>query len=76
LSVWLWRNYQEKHQMTLEMTRKAVEAHLNAIAVYFKDGTQFTFIARTPGNDCADFVVSTDDLEEAKATLQRRSEAR
>ncbi|MDF1642507.1 hypothetical protein [Thalassolituus oleivorans] len=60
----------------LTITQKAVETYLNKIAEHFKPGTQFTFIARTPGNGKADFVVSTEQLEKAAEVIQRRIEAR
>ena len=41
----------------------------------FKDGTKLTIIARTPGNVEADVLVTSDDLDEV-AALVERSKAR
>lgn len=42
------------------------------IAPIFKPGVQLTFIARTPGNDEADVLVTTErDLNEIVAVVQR-----
>lgn len=48
------------------------EQHLNRIAKNFKPGVKLTLIARTPGNDEADFVLSIDDIDEAIKVLERR----
>ncbi len=37
----------------------------------FKPGTKFAVIARTPGNDDADVIVTDDDLESLKALIDR-----
>ena len=52
-----------------------IERHLNEIATLFKPGAKLTFIARTPGNDDADMLLTIDDLEEVKKVIER-TEAR
>jgi hypothetical protein len=37
----------------------------------FKRGTRLTIIARTPGNDEADVLVTSDDLESIAALIER-----
>lgn len=37
----------------------------------FKHGTQFTLIARTPGEPDADVLVTSDDLGEVAALIER-----
>jgi hypothetical protein len=37
----------------------------------FKAGTRFTIIARAPGNNEADVLVSDDDLDEIVALVER-----
>ncbi len=37
----------------------------------FKSGTQFTLIARTPGMPSADVLVTSDDLDEVAALIER-----
>ena len=40
----------------------------------FKRGTQFTLIARTPGMPEADVLVTSDDLNEVAALIERSKE--
>lgn len=37
----------------------------------FRPGTKFAVIARTPGNDEADVIVTDDDLDALKALIDR-----
>jgi hypothetical protein len=62
--------------MSLDIARQAAELHLNKIAEHFKPGAQLTLIVRTPTNNEADFVLSSEhDLNEAVAALNRRIDA-
>ncbi len=49
-----------------------VEARLNQIADNFKRGAKITLIVRTPGNDDADFIMTTDQPRDIRAALDRR----
>ncbi len=49
-----------------------IERHLNEIAPLFVPGVRFTFIARVPGNDEADMLLTIDDLVMVKRLIQRR----
>ena len=51
------------------------ERHLNEMARNFKPGAKLTFIARTPGNDEADFMLTIDDIDEVINLLERRKAA-
>lgn len=59
-------------QQLTAMLANVLTKHVEPI---FKAGTRFTIIARTPGNDRADVLVSDDDLDEV-AALVERSKAR
>lgn len=50
-------------------------ALLNEVAGCFKPGVKLTLVARTPGNNEADFVLTNDSLAQAIAALRRRTEA-
>jgi hypothetical protein len=50
---------------------KEIEHHLNAILPLFVKGIRLTFIARLPGNDNADMVLTIDDLAEVAAVIER-----
>lgn len=52
-----------------------VERHLNQISKIFKRGTRLTFIARTPGNDEADVLITIDTEDELIELLKRRKAA-
>ena len=56
----------------LEQVGFEIERHLNEIAPLFKSGMRLTFIARMPGNDEADFLMTIDDWDEEKAVIERR----
>lgn len=45
-----------------------LERHVEPI---FKRGTRLTIIARTPGNDEADVIVTSDELPEIAALIER-----
>jgi hypothetical protein len=60
--------------MTLKEVAREVNEHLYQISKFFKPEMKITFIARLPGNDNADFVLTIDDLDEAIKALQRRRE--
>lgn len=50
---------------------KLVSVLVKHIEPIFKPGTKFAVIARTPGNDDADVIVTDDDLESLKALIER-----
>ena len=50
-----------------------IERHLNEIAVLFKPEMRLTFIARLPGNDEADVILTVDDLNEVAKVIERRN---
>jgi hypothetical protein len=60
--------------MTLHEVQMECNYHLEKIAKCFNPGVKLTLIARLPGNDRADFVLSGDDLEEAAGVLERRTD--
>lgn len=62
-------------EVILQQTAMEIERHLNEIAPLFKPGMKLTFIARMPGNNEADFLMSIDDLAQAKAVIERRQAA-
>lgn len=43
----------------------------NHVEPLFKSGTKFALIARTPGNNEADVLVSDDELPELAALIER-----
>jgi len=55
----------------LTLLHLEIEKHLNEISLLFKPNIRITFIARLPGNDEADVVLSIDDLSEAIKVLER-----
>jgi hypothetical protein len=50
----------------------AIESHLVEIEKLFKRGAKLTLVVRIPGNDEADVVLTTDDLDEAIHAIGRR----
>lgn len=52
-----------------------VEAHMDDILALFKPGAKVTVLVRTPGKPRADFCLTSDDLSEVAAMIQRRQEA-
>lgn len=50
---------------------KLVGVLVKHIEPIFKSGTKFAVIARTPGNNEADVLVTDDSIEELKALLDR-----
>jgi hypothetical protein len=50
----------------------AIEPHLIKIERLFKPGIKLTLIARMPGNDEADVLLTIDDLSEAAKVIERR----
>lgn len=49
-----------------------IERHLAEIEKLFKPHVKLTLIARTPGNDEADVLMTKDDLSEVAKLIQRR----
>lgn len=60
--------------MNLLLTQQSVSEHLDRIAKHFKN-PRITLLVRTPGNDEADFVMTSDAPDEAITALQRRFSA-
>jgi len=63
----------------LEAILIEVENALNTLAPLFVPEMQLTFIARLPGNDEADILVSNDDFHELVRLIERaenRAEAK
>lgn len=59
----------EIQQMIQARVANALMRHIEPI---FKEGTELTLIARTPGNNEADVLVTTEkDLNEVKALVER-----
>jgi hypothetical protein len=58
--------------MTLGQVTQEITQHLNEMGGYFKPEMKLTFIARLPGNDNADFMLTIDDLDEVIKVLERR----
>lgn len=56
----------------LDQVHQAASLYLNKIAEFFKPGVRVTLLVRSPDNDEADFVLSSDDLELAVEALKRR----
>lgn len=53
------------------LLREACEKSLKKLLHHFKPGVRLTLIARTPGNDEAEFVISQDDLQDLSDALAR-----
>lgn len=49
-----------------------VSHHMDDIAAYFKPGRLITVIVRSPGKPNQDFLMTSDDLDEVAALLERR----
>lgn len=62
----------EKNMSDIKSIREACSKKLDEIASYFTEDCKITLIVRKPGNDNADFVLSMDNLIEAKKVLARR----
>jgi len=60
--------------MTLKEVTMVAEEHLNCIAECFKPNVKITFIARTPENDNADFVLTNDSKEGLFQVIERMKE--
>ena len=61
--------------MDLNEVTRQVGMHLERIAELFKPEIKLTLIARLPGNDEADFLLTSDDLGEALKLIKRRLKA-
>jgi len=51
------------------------EEKLGQIERCFKPGKKITLLVRSPENDNADFLLTTDDLAEVLKAVQRRKDA-
>lgn len=63
--------------IALEITRDEVAQHMDKILKKFKRGAKITVLVRSPqipGD--TDFILTNDDLTEARAALQRQQESR
>ncbi len=49
-----------------------IERHLNEISRLFVPGMKLTFLARLPGNDGADMLLTIDDPKEIIKAIKRR----
>ncbi len=49
-----------------------IHKHINAICSYFKLGARVTILARIPGNNDADMVLTQDDIPELIKLLERQ----
>lgn len=58
----------DTHRMIHARLGAILERHVEPI---FKAGTRLTIIARTPGNDEADVLVTSDDIPSLAALLER-----
>lgn len=64
--------------MTDERLQRAMECAQNCmdeILTHFKPGAKITLLVRRPGNNNADFCMSSDNLEEVMAMVCRRKDA-
>jgi predicted RNA-binding protein with PUA domain len=62
-------------KVDLAILRRELAHHLSQIhGAYFVPEVRLTLIARLPGNDDADLVVTADDTAEAIKALQRRGD--
>lgn len=57
----------------LPFVEAEVRRHLVELEAWFRPGTLLTFLARTPGHDEADLVVTADDLHEVARAATRRA---
>jgi len=55
----------------IKAAHMAIENALNTLAQFFVPEMQLTFIARLPGNDEADILVSNDDFHELVRLIER-----
>lgn len=53
------------------LMNKLCDVLVQRVEPLFKPGTKFAIIARTPGNDEADVIVSDDSIEGLMALLER-----
>lgn len=53
------------------LLRKACENSLKKLLLHFSPGVRLTLIARMPGNDEAEFVISQDSLQDLSEALAR-----
>ncbi|MBO3760391.1 hypothetical protein [Ciceribacter sp. L1K22] len=59
----------------LRRVQSVVADHMDDIAAYFKSGAKITVLVRTPDNPEADFCMTSDDLTEVVAMVERRRSA-
>lgn len=56
----------------LQRAAERVQDSMDAILTNFKPGAKITVLVRTPDKPTADFCMTSDDLEEVIAMVQRR----
>ncbi len=64
-----------KDQARFDFARNRTAQHLTDIQSLFQRNSKITCIVRLPGNPEADFVLTSDELPEAMAVLERRQAA-
>lgn len=56
----------------LQRAAERVQASMDEILANFKPGAKITVLVRTPDKPTADFCMTSDDLDEVIAMVQRR----
>jgi hypothetical protein len=59
----------------LQKVAEDVQDHMDAILANFKPGAKITVLVRTPGKPTANFCMTSDELDEVAAMVQRRKDA-
>jgi hypothetical protein len=59
--------------MTLEDVGALVADRMDEIHTYFKPGVKVTVIVRSPGFPSRDFMMTSDEIPELQALLERRA---
>lgn len=59
----------------LENVQEMVAGCMDQMVANFKPGAKITVLIRVPGKDEADFLMTSDDLDEVVAAIQRRKAA-
>lgn len=59
----------------LESVQEMVADHMDQMVANFKPGAKITALIRVPGNDEAEFLMTSDDLDDVIDAIQRRKAA-
>ncbi|OMQ44954.1 hypothetical protein [Ensifer sp. 1H6] len=59
----------------LQIVQETVSDHMDQMLANFKAGAKITVLIRTPGKDEADFLMTSDDLDDVIDAVQRRKAA-